>query len=231
MPVILSIETSTDVCSVALHDGKTLLAEAVLRESQAHASRLAPLIDQVMRESDIDFKELEGVAVSKGPGSYTGLRIGTSTAKGLCFALEIPLIAVGTLELLAYQGRELIENGELLCPMIDARRMEVYTLTADANLKIIEPVSSRIIDEGSYTELLDVHRVLFYGNGAAKCRGVITHPNALFVDGIDPIARSLGEMAEHLFASSSFEDLIHFKPFYLKEFVAKRAGEGKQLST
>jgi tRNA threonylcarbamoyladenosine biosynthesis protein TsaB len=226
MAVILSIETSTDVCSVALHNGNTLLSEAVLREPQAHASRLAPLIEQVTRASKVDFKDLSAIAVSKGPGSYTGLRIGTSTAKGLCYALDIPLIAVGTLELLAYQGQPYCETNALLCPMIDARRMEVYTLTADASLNIVEAVSARIIDESSYLELLNTRRMFFFGNGAAKCRSVITHQNAVFIEGIDPMAKSLGEMAEGLFSASKFEDLVQFKPFYLKEFVAKRAGAG-----
>lgn len=227
MSVILSLETSTDVCSVALHDEKNLLAEEVLQEPQAHASRLAPLIDKVIRESGMVAKDITAVAVSMGPGSYTGLRIGTSTAKGLCFALGVPLIAVSTLELMAYQGRVVNNADALLCPMIDARRMEVYCLVADQDLAIIEEVSARVVDEATFAELLEVHKVLFFGNGAQKCRTVIHHANAIFQDGINPMARALGEMARRKFASEEFEDLVGFKPFYLKEFVAKKPGLGK----
>jgi len=220
MPVILSLETSTDVCSVALHDDQGLCGEIVLHEAQVHASKLAPLIDQVVRESRYDFKHLNAVAVSSGPGSYTGLRIGTSTAKGLCYALDIPLIAIGTLEVLAYQGTTLNADA-LLCPMIDARRMEVYCLVCDQDLQVIEPVAAKVIDAGSFAELLEKSRMLFYGNGAAKCREIISHVNASFQEGIYPQAKALGEMAQQKFRSREFQDLVHFKPFYLKEFVAK----------
>lgn len=223
MPAILSLETSTDVCSVALSDGDTLLGEAVVHEPQAHASRLAPLIDQVIRDAGARFQDIRAVSVSSGPGSYTGLRIGTSTAKGLCYALDVPLIAVGTLELLAYQGKAFNAEGSFLCPMIDARRMEVYSLVTDAALNVIEPVAATIIDAGSFSELLETNRMLFFGNGVAKCREVIRHPNALFMDGIFPSATSLGELTQQKFAAGEFEDLAQFKPFYLKEFAAKKA--------
>ncbi len=224
MPAILSLETSTDVCSVALHNGGRLLAEAVLHQPQVHASRLAPLINQVVRESHFGLKDLQAIAVSSGPGSYTGLRIGTSTAKGLCYGLEIPLIAVGTLQLLAYQGSAVNPHRALLCPMIDARRMEVYCLVADADLNIVEEVSARVIDENSFSELLEERQVLFFGSGSGKCQNTIHHPNALFQSGIVPLASALGEMAGAKYAAGHFEDLVHFKPFYLKEFVAKKPG-------
>ena len=224
MPLILSLETSTDVCSVALHDNNKLLAEAVLREPQAHASRLAPLIEQVAASSGIDFKELHAIAVTSGPGSYTGLRIGASTAKGLCYGLDIPLITIGTLELMAFQMSDLNSADALLCPMIDARRMEVYCMVTDPELKVLEQVSARVVDEATFAELLNGNQVLFFGNGAAKCQSVIKHVNATFVDDVVPLARSLGEIALKKFAANEFEDLIGFKPFYLKEFVAKRAG-------
>ncbi len=224
MPAILSLETSTDVCSVALHNGGRLLAEAIIHQPQVHASRLAPLINQVVRESHFRLKDLQAIAVSSGPGSYTGLRIGTSTAKGLCYGLEIPLIAVGTLQLLAYQGSAINDQRALLCPMIDARRMEVYCLVADADLNIIEEVSARVIDENSFAELLEERQVLFFGSGSGKCQNTIHHPNALFKSGIVPLASALGEMAGAKYAAGLFEDLVHFKPFYLKEFVAKKPG-------
>lgn len=225
MPVILALETSTDVCSVALHDGANLLGEAVLHVPQAHASMLAPLVEKVIGESGCAYRDLKAVAVSAGPGSYTGLRIGTSTAKGLCYALDVPLVAVGTLELLAYQGNALDDSGtSLLCPMIDARRMEVYCLVADRALRIVEPVSSKVIDAESFSELLKDNRMLFFGNGAAKCRDVIRHSNALFADGVYPSAAALGAMAARKFEAGDLEDLVHFRPFYLKEFRAGLTG-------
>lgn len=223
MPVILSLETSTDVCSVALHDGKKLLAQAVIQEPQAHAARLAPLVERVISESMLTAKDLDAVAVTKGPGSYTGLRIGTSTAKGLCYAMDIPLIAVGTLELLAFQGSVLNGDRALLCPMIDARRMEVYCIVTDPSLNIIQPVSAMVVDENSFSELLSDNRMLFFGNGSKKFQDVMKHPDAFFQDGVYPLATSLGEMAREKYAMGAFEDLMQFKPFYLKEFVTKRA--------
>ena len=226
MPLILSVETSTDVCSVALHLDKALLTEAEIQEPQSHASQLAPLIDRITSEAGINVRDISAIAVAKGPGSYTGLRIGTSTAKGLCYALSAPLIAVGTLELLAFQGSVLNTTNALLCPMIDARRMEVYCLLADHNLQLLEPVSARIIDEQSFAELLPTSRVLFFGNGAQKCKAVIRHPNAIFLDDIYPRASALGVMAERKFTAGEYEDLMTFKPLYLKEFVAGKAGAG-----
>ena len=226
MPVILSLETSTDLCSVALHDNKNLLAHEEIHEPQSHAARLAPLIDGILQKSDVRLAELNAVAVTAGPGSYTGLRIGTSTAKGLCYALDIPLIAVGTLELLAFQAIRSNAARALLCPMLDARRMEVYCLLMDPDFRILEPVSARIIDENSFTELLERNQVLFFGNGATKFKEISTHPNAIFLEGIYPVASALGVMADEKLMKKQFEDPVHFKPFYLKEFVAKKAGAG-----
>ena len=226
MPAILSLETSTDVCSVALHAGKDLLAQGEIHEPQSHAARLVPMIEQVIAEAGFKMADISAIAVAKGPGSYTGLRIGASTAKGLCYALNVPLIAVGTLELLAFQGNSFNAEHVLLCPMIDARRMEVYCLLADHNLRIIAPVAARIVDEKAFSELLQNNRVLFFGNGSQKCKQVIRHPNANFLDGIYPRASALGVMAGKKFSAAEFEDLMDFKPFYLKEFVAKKAGAG-----
>ena len=222
MHLILSLETSTDVCSVALHDGKELLASAQVREPQAHAARLAPLIDEVLAKAPATMKNIRAVAITSGPGSYTGLRIGTSTAKGLCYALDIPLIAVGSLELLAFQGTRHNASNALLCPMIDARRMEVYCMVTDPQLRIVEPVAPMVIDGNSFSELLQQDRMLFFGNGAAKCRAVITHANASFVADIYPNAADLGLMADEKYRSGNFEDVGAFKPFYLKEFAAKK---------
>ena len=223
MPLILSLETSTDVCSVALHDSKSLLSQAEIREPQAHAASLAPLIGRVVSAAGIAMNAIDAVAITSGPGSYTGLRIGTSTAKGLCYTLDIPLISVGTLELLAYQGSAHNLSQALLCPMIDARRMEVYCLVADESLKIVESVSAKVIDETSFLELLDSRKMLFFGNGADKCKDVIRHPNASFVSDVYPQALCLGFLASEKFIVEEFEDLVAFQPFYLKEFLAKKS--------
>lgn len=222
MAIILSLETSTDVCSVALHDSARLLAQAEIHEPQSHASKLALLVNEILATADITPKDIKAVAITKGPGSYTGLRIGTSTAKGLCYALDVPLIAVGSLELMAFQVSTTNPSGAMLCPMIDARRMEVYCMVTNDRLQVIQPVSAMVIDEQSFEELLKDNKMLFFGNGAGKCRDTLRHPNAGFLDNIFPVAAVLGLMAEQKYNDGFFEDLIHFKPFYLKEFVAKK---------
>jgi tRNA threonylcarbamoyladenosine biosynthesis protein TsaB len=227
MPVILSLETSTDVCSVALNDQRTVLGTAEIHEPQSHAARLAPMIEQVSREAKVALTDISAVAVASGPGSYTGLRIGVSTAKGLCYGLSVPLITVSTLELLAFQGRAFNSVEGLLCPMIDARRMEVYNLVADNELRIIQEIGARVIEQETFLELLTSQKVLFFGNGSLKCKEVIHHPNAFFLDNIFPQAASLGEMAQKKFSAGEFEDLMAFTPIYLKEFVPKKAGTGK----
>lgn len=163
MSVILSLETSVDTCSVAIHDEGKLLASETIEEPQAHASKLGLLIEKVLKDSNKSSAQLEAVAVTSGPGSYTGLRIGVSTAKGLCYSLNIPLIAVNTLQLMAYQASHSISEGTLMCPMIDARRMEVYSLLMDSSLSILAPIKAEIIDELSYAELLSNQRIAFFG--------------------------------------------------------------------
>lgn len=226
MAIILSLETSTDVCSVALHDDGKLLSQAEIHEPQSHGAQLALLLDQIMRAADLVFREIKAVALTRGPGSYTGLRIGTSTAKGLCFALDIPLLSVGSLELLAFQGRSYNASEALLCPMIDARRMEVYCLVTNHNLEVVKPVAAKIIDQNSFSELLNGNKMLFFGDGAEKCREVLLHQNATFINNIFPVASALGILADQKYKAREFEDLINFKPFYLKEFVAKNARAG-----
>lgn len=223
MAVILSLETSTEVCSVALHENGSLINELVINEAQAHAARLAPLIEQLLHSASIKVTSLSAVAISSGPGSYTGLRIGTSTAKGLCYGVRVPLLAVPTLHLMAYQASLTNPDRLMLCPMIDAKRMEVYCQVFDPGMTIITSVEARVIEENSFSELLSHHKMLFFGNGAAKCRDVIKSPNAFFTDGLTPRASFLGRMAYGKFLNNDVEDLISFKPFYLKEFVAKKA--------
>jgi tRNA threonylcarbamoyladenosine biosynthesis protein TsaB len=223
MSLILSIETSTPVGSVALHQDGILLTTSEIHIPQTHASKLAVLIDQVLGNAGVSAKKLDAVAMTSGPGSYTGLRIGTSTAKGLCFALEIPLIAVGSLELMAYQVAKQSGEDTLLCPMIDARRMEVYCILANHSLGIIQPIQPIVIDENSFSDYLLKGKILFFGNGASKCMEVIGNNNAVYLDGINPLATHLGEMAFQKYQQKAFEDLINFEPNYLKEFLIKPA--------
>jgi tRNA threonylcarbamoyladenosine biosynthesis protein TsaB len=223
MAFILSLETSTSVCSVALHEDDRLLGLSEIHIEQSHASKLALLVGQVISIAGLEMNQLNAVAISEGPGSYTGLRIGASTAKGLCYALNIPLIAVSPLEVMANQVQNTNVSAAYLCPMIDARRMEVFCLVVDENLSLRKPVSSLVIEENSFEELLSQKTVLFFGNGADKCESVIKHPNALFIKGIYPSASQLGVYAYTKYQTKKFEDLIHFEPFYLKEFYTKKA--------
>ena len=180
------------------------------------------LIDEVARMANVQLKEMDAIAVSAGPGSYTGLRIGTSTAKGLCYSLSIPIIAIGSLELLAAQIEKSNVSKAWLCPMIDARRMEVYCRLTDAAGNVIRPVEARIIDEKSFEEYLEQTPIVFFGDGAAKCESVINHKNALFISGITPSAGQLGSLAFEKYQRNAFEDVVHFEPFYLKEFKVKK---------
>jgi tRNA threonylcarbamoyladenosine biosynthesis protein TsaB len=222
MAAILSLETSTNVCSVALHDHGNLIASSEIHIEQSHASKLALLIDDVKRLSEFPLNKLNAVSVSSGPGSYTGLRIGTSTAKGLCYALDIPLIAINTLDLMAYQINKYNFAKNLLVPMIDARRMEVYCQITDAQLQNVIPVEAKVIDELSFADLLDNKQITFFGNGADKCQEVIKHKNAFFLRDVYPSAVQLGKMAYEKFTKQEFENLSSFEPFYLKDFIAKK---------
>jgi tRNA threonylcarbamoyladenosine biosynthesis protein TsaB len=224
MAKILSIETSTDVCSVALAEDGTVIEKRELFEPNSHSKHTTLLIQDIFKTEGIQpMKELDAVAVSAGPGSYTGLRIGTSVAKGICFALNIPLIAVDTLTTMSQavlaSGAE-VDDKTLLCPMIDARRMEVYTALHDKTLKTIEETNAKIIDEDSFADVLAKNKVLFFGNGAAKCKDVIRSGNAVFVDDIFPLAANMSPLAEKAFNENDFVDVAYFEPFYLKSFVA-----------
>ena len=216
--MILSIETSTEVCSVALHSQDSLVASLESLTAYSHAEKLAPLIDQILVDNNIKRGELTAVAVSAGPGSYTGLRIGTSTAKGLCYALNIPLITISTLESML-EGIDDDEN-QFLCPMLDARRMEVYCLLADSRGQIIEPTQAKIIDENSFSDYLNSNKISFFGNGADKCKSVIKAKNAIFIDGVKPSAINIGKLASNKFEVNEFADLVNFEPDYLKAFRA-----------
>lgn len=225
MAVILSIETSTGPCSVALHDNQNLIAAAEVHKEYSNASKLAPLVKQVARFADVKMSQIDAVAVSSGPGSYTGLRIGTSLAKGICYALDIPLLSVPTLQVMAYRVSQMNIADAFLCPMIDARRMEVYSQIFDRNMEEQEPVQPIIIEEGAFESYLDTKPVIFFGNGAMKCSQIIVHKNATFLPGIDPSAASLGEIAYKKFLAGDVENLFEFVPHYLKEFFVKRKSE------
>lgn len=227
--LLLSLETSCSTFSVALHQGKRLIGFNEVTTPQSTASQLAVVIDQLISTSGYRPSQLSGVVVSSGPGSYTGLRIGVATAKGICFALQIPLLAINTLEVMAYQAKNTFFQQEtkwqhkaFLCPMLDARRMEVYCLLANLELKIVEPTNAKVIDSSSFASALEENTIYFFGEGASKCRGVITHANAKFPDNLKPSAVALGEMGFAKFNQSAFENLATFEPYYLKDFLIRK---------
>lgn len=222
MSCILHIETSTTVCSVAVsEDGQNIFVKEDF-QGPSHATLLGGFVDEALSLIDSHAIPLDAVAVSCGPGSYTGLRIGVSMAKGICYGRDVPLIGISTLETLAVPVllyHELPDDA-LICPMIDARRMEVYVAIYDRALNVVRETSADVIDENSYLEFLDKHPVYFFGNGAAKCSGKITHPNAHFIADIHPLAKMMFPLAEKAMAHHRFEDVAYFEPFYLKEFIA-----------
>ena len=224
MSCILHIETSTSVCSVAVsEDGKVIFDKAD-RTGNNHAEALGSFVDEAMSFADSHAIPLDAVAVSGGPGSYTGLRIGVSMAKGVCYALDIPLISVSTLELMCVPvllRYDDMEENALLCPMIDARRMEVYASLYDRALKPVRDIQADVVDSDTYRKWLDERPVYFFGNGAAKCIETINHPNAHLIDGIDPLAKWMMPLAEMKMLNNIHEDVAYYVPFYLKDFVAK----------
>ncbi|WP_158827818.1 tRNA (adenosine(37)-N6)-threonylcarbamoyltransferase complex dimerization subunit type 1 TsaB [Mucilaginibacter lacusdianchii] len=226
MALILQLETATTACSVALTDNGQLLAHKELNERNIHAEVITVFIEDVLKAAGKSYAQLDAVAVSSGPGSYTGLRIGVSTAKGLCFALDKPLIAVETLQAMADgMAAQNADSDILLCPMIDARRMEVYTAIFDATGKRIRPTSAEIIDENSFSDLLAEHKILFFGDGAEKCKAVLQgNPNANFATDFVNSARYITTGAVAKFKNSDFEDVAYFEPFYLKDFIAGKKG-------
>jgi tRNA threonylcarbamoyladenosine biosynthesis protein TsaB len=219
MALILSIETSTPVCSAALHKDGEILTYEELQTPQSAASQLIVQIDSLFLKTGISNQNLDAVAVAKGPGSYTGLRIGIATAKGICFGLGIPLIAIDSLWALAAGARA--HSAELLCPMIDARRMEVYCTLLSLNGETVEKTQAMVIDDQSFAQHLSKRSILFFGNGALKCREVITHHHAHFQDNVISSAKHMGKLAHQFYADRHFEDLIQIEPNYLKEFKAK----------
>lgn len=221
---ILQIETATTVCSVALAKDGHVIAVKQLNERNIHAEVITLYIDELLKGSGLQYAAIDAVAVSAGPGSYTGLRIGISTAKGLCYALDKPLIAVETLEAMALgiiaDEPALISDGVLLCPMIDARRMEVYTALFDANGNRVKQTAAEIIDEHTFAELLKTNKVLFFGDGAEKCKGVIgDSDNAIFYTEFTNSATHISKSAAAKYTAGDFENVAYYEPFYLKDFL------------
>lgn len=224
MSCILHLETSTNVCSVAASlDGECIYHEEDLK-GPSHAVELGVFVDHALSFIDNHAIPLDAVAVSCGPGSYTGLRIGSSMAKGICYGRDVKLIALPTLEVMCVPillYKELPEDA-LLCPMLDARRMEVYSCIYDRALKEKRPTGADIITKGIYDEYLDKHPVYFFGNGMEKCKDVLQHPNAHFIDRVVPLAKWMFPLAEKANVQGNFQDVAYFEPFYLKNFVAAK---------
>ncbi len=218
MSKILNIETSTTVCSVSISENGICKCFRENFNGNNHSELIGVFVQEVLEESGFLPKELDAVALSIGPGSYTGLRIGTSFAKGLCYGSDLKLITIPTLKIIAENviGTYDIEDDALLCPMIDARRMEVYNCIYDAQLNEIRETMPEIIDENSFSEILKEKKIYFFGNGAEKCKPFITHENAIFLDKVYPHANSMIKLAEEAFNNNEFADVAYFEPFYLK---------------
>jgi tRNA threonylcarbamoyladenosine biosynthesis protein TsaB len=226
MALILNLETATTVCSVSLGKDGKLLALKELQGDYTHAENLTLFIEEVLNQAEIKLSEIDAIAISKGPGSYTGLRIGVSSAKGLCYALNKPLIAIDTLQHLSLNlSVSIVKKAEdiVLCPMIDARRMEVYCALYNISNDCIKPTWAEIIDEYSFADLFSnlSNRIYFFGDGSTKCKEVLSlKKNALFIENVFPSAKNMIPLSEKAFLNNQFEDIAYFEPFYLKDFVA-----------
>ena len=223
MSCILHIETSTKACSVALSENGQLIFHKEDLDGPNHAVVCGVFVDEALSFANSHAIPVDAVAVSEGPGSYTGLRIGVSMTKGVCYGRDLPLLSVPTLKLLCVPvllGKEELPEDALLIPMIDARRMEVYSTVYDRSLHEVRPAGADIVDADTYLPYLEEHPVWFFGNGAEKCKSVIQHKNAHFIDGIIPLAKWMFPLAERSLHLGEKQDVAYFEPFYLKEFVA-----------
>ncbi|MDA0314390.1 MAG: tRNA (adenosine(37)-N6)-threonylcarbamoyltransferase complex dimerization subunit type 1 TsaB [Bacteroidetes bacterium] len=229
MARIVSIETSASICSVAIHERGELLALAEIKELGAHAEKLLDLVDAVLKQADLRLVDLAAIAVSQGPGSYTGLRIGVSTAKGIAYALDIPLIGINTLQAMAASHR--VEQGEFVVAVLDARRNEVYTQTFGASLQEISPIEAVVLEEGVFDSILDQGKVYFVGDGVEKVKEEIKSVNALFLEDWEQSlsAKNMGVLAFEKYARQEWEDLAYFVPNYLKEFKALQSTKNPLL--
>ncbi len=218
MAIILNIETTTKNCSVSLAESGRLVAIRELNDGgYSHGENLHVFIEDVLKDAAKSFADIQAIAVSKGPGSYTGLRIGVSAAKGLCFSLDIPFIAVDTLGSLASSIQ--IDEKEVTIPLLDARRMEVYSAVYDSNNMQIREIKAEVIDEHSFSEYLTKSKVYFLGDGAHKCKEILLHENAIFLDGYFPSAKQMAQLSYDKYKISDIEDVAYFEPFYLKDFL------------
>lgn len=224
-PYFIALETATQVSSVALFEKDQLLGAIEYPGNKRHAQLITVMMETLLNDLEIARNELSAVVVAKGPGSYTGLRVGVSTAKGLAMALDLPLISVNSLEGIAWQVQELaMLQDAWICPMIDARRMEVYTAIYDTEMNVQQETEAKIIEEDAFAELLKTKKLIFAGNGAAKCKATFAHTDqAIVLTEVGCSARSLGKVAWKKYQEEAFEDLVVFEPFYLKDFVAIKA--------
>ncbi len=221
MATILHLETATTNCSVSIaKDGEMLVLKENNAANYSHSEQLHVFIKEALEEASLSFSDLDAVAISKGPGSYTGLRIGVSSAKGLCFSLDIPLISVPTLQSMAHQVD--IKPGELVIPVLDARRMEVYSCVYNASYKEVRETRAEIIEEASFSEFVSDSKVYIIGSGAEKIRGVLEHPNFIFNESVVPSAKDMIQIALQKYQSNEFEDVAYFEPYYLKDFVLQQ---------
>ncbi len=224
--MILCLETATNICSVALCHSNEVLAMREGEGQNVHSERITIFIDEALKEAGVTYADLDAVAVSKGPGSYTGLRIGVSTAKGVCYAADKPLMAIDTLAAMAYGAKQLLQHnalnsGDLLIPMIDARRMEVYCSIFDSELNKIHDTEAKIIDSESFSDLYNCHRLWLFGDGAEKCATPFNgNDNVKIINGFKPSARYMAALATRQLQDKEFVDVAYFEPFYLKDFVA-----------
>ncbi len=227
-PLILNLETATNVCSVALCKGEKIVAKRESDEDRSHGSLLTVFMQEVLDEARVKPEEISAIAVSKGPGSYTGLRIGVSVTKGFAYALNIPVIGIVTLQAMVVAANHLLSVQELeqkipeilFCPMIDARRLEVYTALYDKNRAIVSPVTATVVGENSFDKELEENHILFFGNGADKISDIIQHPHAHFIQQVQPSAAAMVPLAFYHYENRIFEDTAYFEPYYLKDFVA-----------
>lgn len=229
MSCFLLIESGTNVCSVAIAIDERIVGLKESTDEKAHATKLTVFIDQLIKETGISIAQLDAVVISKGPGSYTGLRIGVSAAKGICYAAEKPLISICSLNSMSSGAfilySSIIEKNkiDLLCPMIDARRMEVYTALYDKSCTQIKDIEALVVDTTTFNNYLETNKILFFGNGALKCKSVINHPNAFFVDDFSPSAQFMAPLALQPYKKNLFENVAYFEPYYLKDFIATRS--------
>jgi len=222
LALILNIETATKNCSVSLSNKEEIIALKELNDGNySHSENLHVFIDEVLKSANKTFKEIDAIAVSKGPGSFTGLRIGVSAAKGICFSLDLPLISISTLASLA--GAINVEEGDIIIPLLDARRMEVYSAVFDHNYDQIRKTEAEIIDKNSFEKYLNNGKVYFLGDGAHKIKEIINHKSAIFLDGYFPSAREMAKLSYDKYKKNDTEDVAYFEPFYLKDFLITKS--------